>query len=300
MISILIPVFNRDITTLAERLREQISRQSAEIDVVIMDDASDRQVIKAANGLAVHHIPGFRYIELVENAGRNLVRQRLAAAARHPVYIFLDADSGFPDENWLDRYMEVIGKPGVFPGGRVYRPPAPGQKIHYQHGRSRETASALRRNVHPYRSFMTNNFLITRHDFEQLVVDPQLKGYGHEDTFIGMQLEKLGIPVTHLENPVYHEAIEEDVSFMQKQEEALRNLGYLYQSYRGQYNFRKNIRLLNVYDRCIHSVAGRVLLAKIAKGKTFFRERLLASGKLLWLDLWKLAAFHDLMQQRKS
>jgi hypothetical protein len=51
-----------------------------------------------------------------------------------------------------------------------------------------------------------------------------LKGYGHEDTFIGIQLDQLDAFVWYTDNPVLHLGVEAADVFIQKTHEALKNL----------------------------------------------------------------------------
>src|SRR5690606_8700430 len=50
------------------------------------------------------------------------------------------------------------------------------------------------------------------------------KGYGHEDTYFGYQMEMKKIPVVHIENPVLHNKLEDNLMFLSKTEMALDNL----------------------------------------------------------------------------
>ncbi len=43
-----------------------------------------------------------------------------------------------------------------------------------------------------------------------------MKGYGHEDTFIGIELERKNIHTRHINNPVLHNRLETANAFIKK------------------------------------------------------------------------------------
>jgi hypothetical protein len=79
---------------------------------------------------------------------------------------------------------------------------------------------------------MTGNFLIPKAIFLRFPLDDVPSAYGHEDTLLGYLFQKTGIPICHIDNPVFHLGLEENEVFLNKSKEAvaslwhLRNLGY--------------------------------------------------------------------------
>ncbi|MEP7279995.1 MAG: glycosyltransferase family 2 protein [Bacteroidota bacterium] len=296
MISILIPVYNREVGALVASLHAQLQAVTITGEIIVMDDGSENESTKNAN----RGLPGLfntlLYIELPVNTGRNLIRHELAAAARFDLFIFLDADSSFPDTAWLKRYLNAAAGNAVIMGGRSYKPETPGaaSSLHFHYGQQREQLGASRRNKHPYRSFMACNFLVSRNQFAQLITDRRLHGYCHEDTFMGLQFEQLRVLLVHIDNPVYHEGIDEDQLFMKKQAEALQNLRYLYQTYHTRYHFNSGIKLIRVYQKLQTTAAGRYILQKLALQQDALKKNTLRSHRLLLLDLWKLGVYHQL------
>jgi len=299
MISILIPVFNRNVTALITSLHRQLTIAHTKAEIVVMDDGSTDAVLKNENKVVLSALDGVRYIELPSNKGRNIIRHALAEAAAYDTLIFLDADSSFPDEMWLQRYIKAFEQNAVIMGGRMYKTSAPEQStLHFRYGQLREQRSAAYRNKFPYRSFLACNFSITKPQFSRLLIDDHLQGYCHEDTFMGLQFEKLGIPVQHIDNPVYHEGIDDDPAFIRKQREALQNLQYLYCAYDSSYRFSTEIKLIRVYKRISAAPWHRYLLDRIVGMKTYFLRKALQSRHLFWLDCWKLAEFHQLFVEK--
>lgn len=58
-----------------------------------------------------------------------------------------------------------------------------------------------------------------------------MKGYGHEDTWMGMQIDDLGCRIKHINNPVIHLGLQTAEQFIQKSEMALQNLLFLSKQY---------------------------------------------------------------------
>jgi len=299
MMSILIPVFNRNVTALIISLQRQLTIADIKGEIVVMDDGSTDKLLKSENGLCLSALNHVRYIELSSNKGRNIIRHELAQEAVYDTLIFLDADSSFPDEMWLQRYINAFEQNAVIMGGRVYKTSAPGNAtLHFHYGRLREQHRAAHRNKFPYRSFLACNFSIPKQQFSRLIIDDHLQGYCHEDTFMGLQFGKLGIPVRHIDNPVYHDGIDDDPVFIKKQQEALQNLRYLYSAYNSSYRFSTEIKLIRVYKKICAAPWHRALLDRLVSMKAYFLRKALQSHHLFWLDCWKLAEFHQLSVEK--
>ena len=85
--------------------------------------------------------------------------------------------------------------------------------FHWKYGSLREQSSVEQRNLKPYHSFMTNNFLIPKSIFLAIRFEEALTQYGHEDTLFGMELQRRGVPIVHLANPLRHGGLEAEGKF---------------------------------------------------------------------------------------
>jgi hypothetical protein len=74
---------------------------------------------------------------------------------------------------------------------------------------------------------MTNNFLIPKTVFQDIRFEERIRHYGHEDTLFGMELQRRGISVLHLDNPLEHIGLETAEVFLQKTVQAVQNLVWL-------------------------------------------------------------------------
>jgi len=102
--------------------------------------------------------------------------------------------------------------------------PEVGKRLRHFYGLLHEQRSEKERNSTPYRSFSSFNFFIAKQLFMHVPFDETFKAYGHEDTYLGLQLEEREIPIKHLNNPMQHDSHESDEEFLVKTRTAIRSL----------------------------------------------------------------------------
>lgn len=233
-----------------------------------------------------------------------MIRNALAKAAQYPLLLFMDCDADLPDGQFLERYHKSWDLPidaQVICGGRVYppRPQEPALQLHWLYGSRKESQPAARRKLAPNRSFMTNNFLISKSIFTELAFNEELKGYGHEDTLFGWELCKQGIAIQHIENPVIHAGLETAEAFMHKTVEGVANLHRLYRILGTKEEWYAEISLLRFFLRL-----KRLQLAAFTYhilslfNSSIERQLQTAKPSLVLFDLFKL--YHLLRQDRLS
>jgi len=230
-LSILIPVFNRDVTPLVRALQAQVTDWDGPVEILCLDDGSREAERQPNRSLA--SLPGVCYKELPHNIGRAAIRNRLASAARYEWLLLLDNDSLLPDAHFLARYAAARNLAPVLVGGTTYEHTAPRTTdlhLRWLYGRRREARPAAVRQRAPHGQLTLNNMLIQTELFQRFGLDEQLTRYGHEDTKFGWLLRQAGIKVQHLDNPVLHDGLEPATMFLQKSHEAVRNLALLYRA----------------------------------------------------------------------
>lgn len=285
MISILIPVYNFEVTNLVKNLVEQAKACGVEYEILCFDDGSEEKYKKAHRGLA--DLEGVRYKEMPKNLGRSAIRNTLANAAKYPYLLFMDGDSKVVREDYVQHYIDTLEPGTLLYGGRIYddeMPNDPSLHFHWQYGRQREQVPASERQQRPYHAFQTNNFLIPRLIFERIRFDESLKQYGHEDTLFGFELKRSAIPLVHIDNPLEHIGLESAETFLRKTEKGIENLLKLAQ----QYPFVET-KLLNTY-RWLNKFKGSTLLRVLFKyWKPKIEKRLLrGESDMRWFDIYKL------------
>jgi GT2 family glycosyltransferase len=230
-LSILIPVFNRNVTPLVSALQAQAADWDGPVEILCLDDGSREEHKLANRQLAV--LPSVSYQELPHNVGRAAIRNRLASAARYEWLLLLDNDSLLPDSHFLARYTAARTQAPVVIGGTTYEhtaPRLPELYLRWLYGRQREARSAAVRQHAPHGQLTLNNMLVQASVFRRFGLDEQLTRYGHEDTKFGWLLRQANIAVQHLDNPVLHDGLEPATVFLRKSHEAVRNLALLYRA----------------------------------------------------------------------
>ncbi|MCC2545248.1 glycosyltransferase [Hymenobacter sp. BT175] len=288
-LSVLIPVYNRDVSALVQDLLSQAPSWPGPVEVLLFDDKSEEGFQALNRPLAA--LPGVRYKEMPANQGRAAIRNHLAAAAGYPWLLLLDNDSQLPDAQFLSRYAAVLGRTPAAVGGTCYeaQPPAdPALHLRWLYGREREARPAAVRNQDPHAQLTLNNLLIDAALFRQFGLDESLTRYGHEDTKFGWRLRQAAVPVLHLDNPVLHDGLEPAGVFLAKTHDAVRNLARLYQT-EGLGGETRLVQTARRLQKLRLAAAARYALSQ---AEARLRRNLLSrSPSLRQLDLLKLLWF---------
>jgi glycosyltransferase involved in cell wall biosynthesis len=293
MISILIPVYNRDVNQLAGQLSHQMAAIGRPGEIVLLDDGSEENFRRLNSNSG--SLPHVRYIDARANYGRIRIRQMLAAEAKYDWLLFMDCDSAITSEQFLSTYFSHLADiSGVVIGGRIYTTQPPNDcslRLHWHYGTEREVIQVKKRNRDPYPGFMSNNFLIHRSIFEKLSFTDDWQGYGHEDTWIGIQLEDMRARVKYIDNPILHNGLESSGTFLSKSEQAVNNLRKL-QGMVPAGSLRRHIKLFRAYSR-LRSV-GMTWLPKLMyrwQQKKIEKNLHSCNPSLFYFDLYRLNLF---------
>lgn len=244
MLSIVIPVYNFDVRKLVIDLNDQCKTAGITYEIIVVDDASE-DGIKNINS-KIKTLSSVNYKELEKNVGRARIRNLLASMASHSYLLFLDCDASVP-AGFIQRYASSFPEvESVICGGRTYgnRPAEDSYMLHWKYGKEKESMDVETRKKNGYKSFMTNNFAISRSVFTKVSFEENIKTYGHEDTLFGIELEKNRIPVFHIDNPVMHIGLEPNDRFLKKSREAVKNLLKIHK----KEGVQENITLLKWLD----------------------------------------------------
>lgn len=219
-VSILIPVFNFNINQLVKNLTEL--ETILEIEIIIIDDCSTLSFDFNSKDSRV------KYIKLEKNIGRSKIRNLLASYANYSHLLFLDCDVMPVSNNYLSNYEILLEKQNeVLYGGNLYNDSPPTNKyliLHWKAGKYKEQKTVIERKKNPYQSFITYNFIISKKIFLEMLFDVNIIGYGHEDTKFGIDLQRKGVKITHIDNPVFHLGLNKASDFVEKSKEAVDNL----------------------------------------------------------------------------
>jgi glycosyltransferase involved in cell wall biosynthesis len=287
-LSILIPVYNREVSQLVQSLLAQLPDWPGPVEIRLLDDGSAEEFWEQNRWLST--FPGVIYRELTHNVGRAAIRNQLVASAQHEWLLLLDNDSLLPDHQFLARYAQAqaAGLTALFIGGTTYEatPPAdPALRLRWRYGRAREMRPATLRQRDPRGQLSINNALLPRALASKFPFDERLSGYGHEDTKFGLELSCAGVPVRHLDNPVLHDGLDTAASFLQKSEQAVANFARLLR----EDDLGASSRLAQAAQRLRRANLAASVQAVLALSEPLLRRNLLSTNpSLLALDALKL------------
>ena len=259
----------------------------------MIDDASEINYRESNKYLT--KLDSVKYFQLKTNIGRSKIRNLFLKHTNSDYLLFLDCDSQIVDNEFIEKYLSAIErKPKVICGGRSYINRIPRKEIYlrWKYGLDRECLGAKSRRVNPFRSFMTNNFVVQAEVLSKIKFDERLSQYGHEDTLFGFRLKQHKIAVTHIDNPVQHLFTETNVEFIQKTELALQNLVLIRQLVNDK-EFDNELKILRTYNILKRHKINIFLFSLLVFFKSQIKWLLIKNvGGLMILDLYKLILFH--------
>ena len=299
MLSVCIPVHNKNITQLLTELHRQFGSVSDLVELLVFDDGSSCSV---HDGLQL--FPGVRFIHSKENVGRSAARNRLVKEAKGPYVLFLDAGSEILNPRFLEGWISVLSKEKrlVYFGGSTYptTPPEKSFQLRWRVSVARESKSWAFRKKYPT-SFKTNNSVLHLQVFNTLKFDESLRAYGHEDTLFGFELSQNGMEVQQVNNPVMNQIKDSNEAFLKKTKSAVDNLILAEQRSSSPVRFRQYVKLLSVYEK-IKAIRLEFLLTLLEKTiKVRIEKRLKDGDSFLILqrfDLYKLLLLHEALRRR--
>ncbi len=279
-LSILIPVYNFQVSSLVNALAGQLIKTGREGEIILFDDGSDTNY--TTHNKSIRH-PLVSYHQNPSNEGRMRSRLRLAALARNDYLLFLDCDSGIIKDDFVSRYLDLMDQQlPLASGGRVYDTSEPGcaYRLHWKYGTAREGRAG---------AFQSNNFLVQKKIFEQLDHTLQLPGYGHEDSWWGIQFENAGIRCRYIDNPVLHLLLETNEAFLQKSVHALGNLLML-EKKAGTKSVSRSVKIFRWYAGLKRfGLAGLFLFMERFFHHSFRKNLLSCRPRLTYFDYYRLA-----------
>ncbi|MDI7774731.1 glycosyltransferase family 2 protein [Asticcacaulis sp. EMRT-3] len=222
-LSVLVPFYNESPLDL---LRALHTRQPQAIEIILIDDGSNRPDITAAIADFLSHSPlAGELITLPQNEGRARGRNRLTSAARGDFFLFLDADMLPDSPDFLDRWLgETQRLPAaVFGGFSLHQSPKdPAFALHYAMAGHSDCLDAEARSQNPEKYVFTSNLLVRRDVFEAEGFDAAFTGWGWEDTEWGIRVAgRYG--VGHIDNTATHMGLDRPETLTRKYEQSVGN-----------------------------------------------------------------------------
>lgn len=215
MLSILIPVYNYNVSTLIEALHKQCIESKIEFEIICQDDGSTQLFIENER---INNLKNCSYFKNQSNTGRTTSRNILANKAKYSWLLFLDADVIPVNQNFISLYIPFLNNIyQVILGGYKYENTKQNHTsiFRYKYGKKCEEKSAIKRNLTPYKYIFSGNILIQKKTF--LVNNYNFDGsfYGM-DVYFAYQLFINKIQIRHIDNPIYHLGLETNDVFFKK------------------------------------------------------------------------------------
>ncbi|MDX2414420.1 MAG: glycosyltransferase [Bacteroidales bacterium] len=293
MISILIPVYDFDVTSLVNGLHSVIINSEVYCEIIIgADGCSDKYIddYKMLTELEKVHL----HIEH-KNVGRAAIRNKLADKSCGAHLLYLDADALIVSSAkvFLGTYIQYLNSAPVICGGVKYRdtaPDDPDKFLRWRYGHKREQKNAKTRNKDAYASFSGFNFLVQKELLHKIRFNEELRMYGHEDTLFGYQLRIAKVPILHIDNALIHDGLEPNRIFIQKTQEGISNLSLLYDQVTNRKLFTSMVRLLRLYKYLkyfgIDRIINRFFISKRRRFEIMLRSH---KTSVRTFDFYKLA-----------
>ncbi|MDB5469577.1 MAG: glycosyl transferase [Caulobacter sp.] len=202
-LSVLIPFLGDD----PARLARELAAQSADIEIVLLDDGGKDGDLAARVAETVQALPcPARFVRLAANVGRAKGRNRLASEARGKHLLFLDADMLPDSETFVADWLAVAGQDAAvaFGGFSFQRTPLDRRfALHRAMALRSDCLPAGQRALNPEKHVFTSNLLVRREVFEAVAFDERFTGWGWEDVEWAMRVARAW-PILHPDIPASH------------------------------------------------------------------------------------------------
>ena len=221
-LSVLIPFLGDDPAQLAREL----AAQSAEIEIVLLDDGGKDGDLAARIAETVQALPcPARFIRLAANVGRARGRNRLAAEARGQHLLFLDADMLPDSETFVADWLAVAHRDAAvaFGGFSFQRTPLDRRfALHRAMALRSDCLPAEQRALSPEKHVFTSNLLVHRDVFRAVAFDERFTGWGWEDVEWAMRVAERW-PILHPHIPASHLGLDSAETLVRKYRQSAAN-----------------------------------------------------------------------------
>jgi hypothetical protein len=289
MLSILIPVYNYNTLPLVLELQKQCLNCAIEFEILCQDDASVSKW--NIENQKINSIANCAFFINNSNLGRGRNINSLVEKSKYNSLLIMDCDTFPTQNNFIQKYCEVILNTSVAFGGIQYEKEIPCKEklLRWIYGNKREALSLENRNKNPNSNALTSNLLIKKKIISQYPFDTTITKYGYEDLCFLSVLKTKNIKISHIDNPTYHLNLETSMFFLEKTKTAIENLVYIINS--GKFsNIESKINSAYIILKKLKLVAITAFIFNKTESKIISN---LLSGKpsLFLFDLYKLGYY---------
>ena len=282
------PVYNFNVVDLINTILYQGRKSEKPFEIICIDDGSNKETLKLNSEISYNKSVNYQILK--RNIGRAKIRNLFLEISNYENLLFIDCDCSIQNGNFLEKYFEQLNNSVVY-GGRKHHNKPPknkNKKLRWLYGIKKEDQNFNYRVENPYHSFRSNNFLIKKEILSQIRFNENIKTYGHEDTLLSIELKKNKIDIYQINNPIYHDGIEDNSIFLEKTKSAIKNLVMLERS---ELDI-SSVKLIKTYN-LINKLKLMWLIFSFSKTISKLLERQLLSSRpsLRIFDLYKLIYF---------
>lgn len=283
-LALAVPVYNHQPLELLEEAYAQLQALPLATGIYLLNDGSPSPLSALERWARSHK--NVHYHRASANRGRAATRNALASWADAEYCHFLDDQAVVDQAQFWAQLWEARLEGGVVYGPAAYTPqPEPGSELRWRVGRHRELRCFPP--ADPYGAFKGHHFLAHRRIWPRVSFAETLRGYGHEDTLFGLELEDQAIPIKAVNLPVYNTPLDPNPLFLQKTRESLDNLRFIEAQYP---QWRHRFKLLQARKRLLKIPGLRAVMRLLwPAGRKIMEKGLLSPAGPLWLyDLYRL------------
>lgn len=283
MLSIAIPIYNRDVTSLVNELQKQCEKANINYEILLLDDDSS-QFTETNKKLGQEMY--ISYSASMKNKGRSKSRNRLYEYARYVNVLFLDCDVKVPDSDFVSNYLSYIPYQGIICGGISYEKTLPDEKfsLRWKYGQKVESINASKRNKKSHLFFVSANILLNKNLIPSPPFDESINQYGYEDSLLAQKCKNDQIKIFHIDNPVVHLGLDTNQEYLDKLKQAIQNLHQLRNN-----NEIESTRLIDLSEwLSFHKLTDRFMTYMDKRHEKFEKNLLSENPSIFKLQLWKL------------
>ncbi len=297
MLSIGIPTYNTDISTLVHMIHKQATLAELTFEIIIYDDAS---TIKIDANTSISTLPHLIYTANPTNKGRTATRNSIAQKARYDWLLFLDADTIPVSENFIKNYLQIIlnnPQADIIFGGIAYtdKIPPKEQYLRWLYGKEKESKKASERSKQPH-FIISQNLLIKKQLFLSLnTYNENLYGL---DNIFSSELKRRNTHVIHIDNEAYHQGLESNEIFLKKSIDSLKTTVLFEKRGIIQNNLRP---IQRIYNRLSSLGITRIVAISIRPFEGVLHKNLLGKRpSLLLFDLYRIYHYIQLKKNENA
>lgn len=233
-VSLLIPTYNHVCAHLVCELQKQCEEAQATLgddfsyEIIVADDGSTDSLTIEKNAV-IEYLPHCRFIDNDHNVGRAAIRNSLVRESRGQWLLLIDCDAEVVSDDFIMNYWQSREDEAIVVGGLLTPDTAPqGCELRHRYELAADKIRSLdARRAAPAMFFSTFNFLCPRQILLNIPFDERCTEYGYEDALFGIEAERHGYAIVHIDNALLHTGINDNATFLRNSETALRTLNRL-------------------------------------------------------------------------